>query len=143
MLRPCQMAMRVEHQVHAYLQGIVKSKSHTQRKVWSPQLDEKAEGVVKKCLMCEAKINQPEFPGHIITGKYLRLLGSEPVVILTASSVGDTLIVIDEYLKYSEVEIVSSITADEAIPYIEKLVVMQGLIHEIHNDNGLTFQKAN
>lgn len=50
------------------------------------------------------------------------------------------LVVLDEYSKYPEVEILSTLTAAEVIPKLEKVMATHGLIHELKTNNGPPFQ---
>ncbi|KAJ1123001.1 hypothetical protein NDU88_001474 [Pleurodeles waltl] len=51
-----------------------------------------------------------------------------------------TLILVNDFSKYPEVEVISSLSAEVVIPRLEKIMATHGLISEIKTDNGPPFQ---
>ena len=115
---------------HASHQGIVKTKSLIREKVWFPGIDRMVEDKVKKCIPCQAATTENterleplkrtplpsspwkevavDFTGPYASGEYL-------------------LVVVDEYSRYPEVEIVSSTSAKATIPKLDAIFARQGI----------------
>lgn len=51
-----------------------------------------------------------------------------------------SMVIIDDYSKYPEIEILSSLSAAEVIQKVEKVMATHGLLKEIRTDNGPPFQ---
>ena len=131
-----QQAIDLAHSSH---QGIVKTKNRLRSKVWFPRLDEKVEQTIKSCNACQVT-GPPDPPAPVITEP-----GPKDPWQCASADFGSLpdgrhmLVVIDDYSKYPEVEIVQSTSAEETIPKIEKIIATHGLIKEIRTDNGPPF----
>ncbi|KAJ1116829.1 hypothetical protein NDU88_005034 [Pleurodeles waltl] len=137
---PSSLTDQVVQLAHNGHQGMVKTKSNLQTKVGFPLMDEKVEELVHSCEWCQAS-GEPSNPAPAETefGPHKPWVSAS----LDSGSLHNgrhTMMMIDYHLKYSEVEIISTLTADRVIPKIEKILAIHGLISEIKTDNGPPFQ---
>jgi transposase InsO family protein len=134
-----QHAIELAHIGH---QGIVKTKGLLREKVWFPGIDRMVEDRVKQCLPCQAttasNAEGPEplkmtslpsgpwkevavdFAGPFPTGEYL-------------------LVVVDEYSRFPEVEVITSTSAKATIPKLDAMFARQGIPDIVKSDNGPPF----
>ena len=127
---------------HLGHQGIVKTKRLLREKVWFPNIDKMVETKIKTCLPCQVTTQGtspppepmkptplPETPwsevavdfvGPFPTGEYL-------------------LVVIDEYSRYPEVEVITSTSARSTIPKLDAIFARQGVPDVLKSDNGPPF----
>ena len=131
-------AVDLAHQGH---QGIVKTKQLIRDKVWFPGIDKMAEQKVQNCLSCQvatAKSPSPEplrmtplpsapwkevavdFAGPFPTGEYI-------------------MVVTDEFRRFPEVEILTSMSARAVIPKLDAIFARQGIPEVLKSDNGPPF----
>ncbi|KAK3720930.1 hypothetical protein QZH41_014537, partial [Actinostola sp. cb2023] len=96
--------------------GIVKTKRLIREKVWFPGIDQMVKEKVDNCLPCQAATTQGPFP----SGDYL-------------------LVVLDEYSRFPEVEIVTSTSARAVIPKLDAIFSRQGIPDVLKSDNGPPF----
>ncbi len=128
------------HLAHIGHLGIVKTKQLLREKVWFPSIDEKVEKMIQHCIPCQAATTQNhmkplqmselpkgqwenvsiDFTGPFPSGEYL-------------------LVVVDEYSRYPEVEIVKSTSATTVIPTLDKIFSSFGIPHVVKTDNGPPF----
>ncbi|KAJ1194901.1 hypothetical protein NDU88_004186 [Pleurodeles waltl] len=105
----------------------------------TPDLDQQVEEVVKSCVVRQAS-GQPDPPAPVITE-------DGPTVPWQLASVefgslpdgSYMLIVMDNYSRYTEVEIVMTTAVTEVILKMEKIMATQRLFGEIRSDNGPLF----
>lgn len=129
----------IAHQSH---QGMVKTKQHIREKVWFPGIDRMVEDAVKSCIPCQASYPGPKqrepliptpLPAHPWNSLSVDFAGPFPS--------GDyALVVIDEFSRFPEVEIVSSTSAAAVIPKLETIFARQGFPKTVKSDNGPPFQ---
>ncbi|KAJ1131446.1 hypothetical protein NDU88_009783 [Pleurodeles waltl] len=125
---------------HSAHQVIVKSKNRLQRKVWFPGLDQQTEDVIKGCLVCQAS-RAPDPPAPVITEEgttapWQRVstdFGSLPDMTYM-------LVVMVDYSRYPEVELVPSTAAHVGILKMENLMANYGLFGELRTDNRPSIQ---
>ena len=131
-------AIQIAHRSH---QGIVKTKNLLRETIWFPGIDRMVEAAVNACLPCQAathgpKIHEPlkmsklpeepwqevsmDFNGPFKTGEYL-------------------LVVIDDYSRFPEVEIVHSTSVQAVIPKLDAIFGRQGIPDVARTDNGPPF----
>ncbi|XP_020911868.1 uncharacterized protein K02A2.6 [Exaiptasia diaphana] len=132
----------IAHEGH---QGMSRTKAFIRSKVWFPRINEKAETAVKNCIACQASSydnsssKQPlqmsdmphgpwenlsaDFCGPLPTGEYL-------------------FVITDEHSRYPVVEIVKSITANNIIPILDKVISQFGCPKVIKTDNGPPFNSG-
>ena len=104
-------AVQLAHQGH---QGITKTKSLIREKVWFPGIDKMVEDRVKRCLPCQSTTTKTTREPLQMTN--ITRPGEE--VSVDFADVGNgqyLLIVVDDFSRYPEVEIISSLTAKVVI----------------------------
>ncbi|KAJ1092640.1 hypothetical protein NDU88_005750 [Pleurodeles waltl] len=115
-------------------QGIVKSKSRFWSKVWFPGHDQQVEKVIMSCVVCLAS-GQTDPPA--ITEEGPTVPWQRASADFWSPPDGSyILIVMDDYSRYPEVEI---ITKTEVIPKTEKIMATHGLFGELLADNAPLF----
>ena len=125
---------------HAGHLGIVKTKQLLREKVWFPGIDDMVEKAIQHCIPCQAATPQNhmeplkmseipkgpwqdvsiDFTGPFPSGEYL-------------------LVVVDEYSRFPEVEIVTSTAATTVIPKLDKIFSCLGIPAVAKTDNGPPF----
>ena len=127
---------------HVGHQGIVKIKQLIREKVWFPGVDKMVKEKVDSCLPCQAATTckaqrlEPLRMTPLPTAPWKELamdfLGPLPS--------GDYLmVVIDEYSRFPEVEIVTSTSARSTIPKLDAIFARQGIPEVLKSDNGPLF----
>ncbi|KAK7099318.1 hypothetical protein V1264_003469 [Littorina saxatilis] len=133
-----QKVINIAHQAH---QGIVKTKQCLREKVWFPRIDTMVEETVKSCIPCQASYPGPKAREPIISTP----LPSEPWSALALDFAGPfpsgdyLLVVIDEYSRFPEVEIISSTSAKIVTRKLETIFSRQGIPKTVKTDNGPPF----
>ena len=109
---------------HTGHQGIVKTKMLLREKVWFPSIDKLVEEKVKTCLPCQAATTGTSTnPEPLIMTK----LPDAPWQEVAADFVGPfpsgelLLVVIDEFSRFPEVEIINSTSAKTVIPKLDNI----------------------
>ena len=131
-------AVQLAHQGH---QGITKTKSLIREKVWFPGIDKMVEDRVKRCLPCQSTTTKTTREPLQMTN--ITRPGEE--VSVDFADVGNgqyLLIVVDDFSRYPEVEIISSLTAKVVIHKLEGLFARWGTPKIVKSDNGSPFQSA-
>ena len=127
---------------HVGHQGIVKTKRLLREKVWFPGIDKLTEEKITNCHPCQAstpessKLSEPlkmtplpigpwkevsiDFAGPYPSGEYI-------------------MVVIDEYSRFPEVEILTSTSARAVIPKLDAILSRQGIPDVLKSDNGPPF----
>ena len=137
---PVSLEQRVLQLAHEGHQGIVKTKTLLRSKVWFPNIDQKAESIVKNCLACQANtlVTQseplrmselPEAPWHNICADFYGPFQTDEYL----------LVIIDKYTRYPVVEMVRAVSANTVIPVLDKLFSMFGIPRVRKTDNGPPF----
>eukprot|EP00112_Aurelia_sp_Birch-Aquarium-sp1_P015091 Seg3312.4 transcript_id=Seg3312.4/GoldUCD/mRNA.D3Y31 product="putative protein K02A2.6" protein_id=Seg3312.4/GoldUCD/D3Y31 len=137
---PSTLRNRVVNLAHEGHQGIVKTKSLLREKVWFPGIDQMVENIVKNCIPCQATTAKEklepykmsklprgpwdkvsvDFSGPYPNGEYL-------------------LVVIDEYSRFPEIEIVRSTAGKSVIPKLDQIFSSFGIPRVVKSDNGPPF----
>lgn len=126
---------------HASHQGIVKTKAFLRQTVWFPGLDKLVEEAVGSCLPCQALTPGTQHPPLQMT-----TLPNKPWAEIAVDFYGPLqtgeylLVVIDEYSRYPEVEIVHSTSAQCVIKHLDAIFARQGCPEVMKSDNGSPFQ---
>ena len=129
--------INIAHEGH---QGLVKTKSLLREKVWFPNIDRMVEAKIKCCLACAATssennrepLQMTELPNSPWYQVSMDFQGPYPS--------GDfLLVVIDDYSRYPEVEIVSSTSAKSALPRLDAIFARHGIPQIVKTDNGSPF----
>ena len=131
--------IQIAHRSH---QGIVKTKALLRETIWFPGLDRQVEQAVRECLSCQAATrsntsnqaplmmtNLPNGPWEEVSADFHGPLAS-----------GDYLLVIvDDFSRFPEVEIISSLSAKAVIPKFDAIFARQGVPKVVKTDNGPPF----
>jgi len=126
-------------------QGIVKTKRLIQEKVWFPGIDQMVKEKVDNCLACQAATTQgtcnQSCPEPLKMMQLTRGRWKEVAIDFTGPfPSGDyLLVVIDEYSRFPEVEIVTSTSARAVIPKLNAIFSRQGIPDVLKSDNGPPF----
>ena len=129
--------INIAHEGH---QGLVKTKSLLREKVWFPNIDRMVEAKIKCCLACAAtsseKTREPlkmtELPSSPWSEVSMDFQGPYPS--------GDyLLVVIDDYSRYPEIEIISSTSVKSVLPKLHAIFARHGVPQTVKTDNGSPF----
>jgi len=106
---------------HEGHQGIVRTKALLREKVWFPNIDSKAESMVKNCLACQATTPEPRSHAPVQNCQ----TPEQPWTKLSADFYEPInnrylLVIVDEYSGYPVVEMCSSTSADVVIPILDR-----------------------
>ena len=121
-------ALSLAHEGH---QGLVKTKRLLREKVWFPK------SMIEKCIPCQAatptKHHEPLQMTKLPDGPWQKLSADFCGPLPTGDYL---LVVIDEYSRYPEVEILKSTSAKPTMPKFDKILSTHGIPIEIKTDNG-------
>ncbi|GFO01889.1 transposon ty3-g Gag-Pol polyprotein, partial [Plakobranchus ocellatus] len=126
---------------HASHQGVVKTKQLIREKVWFPGIDKMVEDHLKGCLPCQASVNTPKQRDPL----HMSPLPKRPWDELSVDFAGPfptgehLLIVIDDYSRFPEVEIVNSTSARSVTPKLNQIFARFGTPSVLKSDNGSPF----
>ena len=138
---PNELRRRVINIAHQSHQGIVKTKQLLREKVWFPGIDKLVEATVKSCIPCQASYQGQQRREPLMPTP----LPSSPWTCLSMDFAGPfpsgdyLMIVIDDYSRYPEVEIIKSVSEKTVLPKLDQIFARQGLPKEIKSDNGPPF----
>ncbi len=130
--------IELAHEGH---QGMTRTKCLLREKVWFPKIDEMVESRIKECIACTATYDPkqreplsmsvlPDYPWQKVS---MDFFGPLPT--------GHSLLVVrDDYSRYPEVDVISSTSARQVIPVLDKLFSQRGVPEEVRTDNGTPFQ---
>ncbi len=126
---------------HIGHQGVVKTKSLMREKVWFPNMDQMVETTIKECNTCQAANpgGTSAEPPHLLP------LPAAPWTEVSVDFAGPfpngdyLLVVVDDYSRYPEVEIVGTTSAKSTIPRLDAIFACQGIPKQVKNDNGHPF----
>ena len=139
---PHQLRVRVINIAHQSHQGMVRTKQCIRVEVWFPGIDSAVEEMVKSCIPCQASNPRSSSREPIQATP----LPPEPWMCLSMDFAGPfqsgdyLLVVIDEYSRYPEVEIISSTAASSVIPKLDNVFARQGFPTVVKTDNGPPFK---
>ena len=132
-------AIELAHTGH---QGIVKTKRLLREKVWFPSIDRMAQERIKNCIPCQAATQgtmpKPEplemtpLPKAPWSEIAIDFLGPFPLGKVL-------LVVIDEFIRFPEVEILHSRTGNAVIPKFDSIFSRQGIPKVVKSDNSNEF----
>ena len=133
-----QRALHIAHEGH---QDLTKTKQLLREKIWFPGIDGLTKKLIDNCLACQATVVQQPFEPLRMTKLPQAPWQHLSVDFCGPLPSGDMLfVVIDEYLRYPEVEIVSSTSVNTVIPKLDHILSTHGIPREIKSDNGPPFQ---
>ena len=132
-------AVELAHRGH---QGVVKTKSLLREKVWFPGIDAMVEERVKASIPCQATSTHGS--EHCAPLK-MSHLPDRPWKELSIDFIGpfptgeSLLVVMDDYSRFPEVEIVHSTSSNTVIPKLDAIFARQGIPSELRSDKGPPF----
>ena len=127
-------ALNIAHQGHLSLS---KTKSLIREKTWFPNIDKLTEELINSCLPCQLvglpkppaplqSTQLPPKPWHTVNMDFLGPLPSGEML----------LVVIDQYSRFPEVEILRSTAASATIPKLDSIFARHGYPVKVRTDNG-------
>ena len=130
--------IEIAHEGH---QGLIKTKKLLREKVWFPYIDRSVESKVKSCLACQATtpvkntepLNMSPLPESAWSELSMDFGGPYP-------SGESILVVIDDYSRYPEVEIMTTITTKATLPRLDAIFSRHGIPDVLKSDNATTFR---
>ena len=138
---PSSLRSKAVDLAHGGHQGIVKTKQLIRDKVWLPGIDKLADEKVKNCLSCQAaSTKSPPLEPLRMTP-----LPSAPWKEVAVDFAGPfpsghyIMVVTDEFSRFPEVEILTSISARTVIPKLDAIFARQGIPDVLKSDNGPPF----
>ena len=132
-----QKVIDIAHEGH---QGLIKTKKLLREKVWFPYIDRSVESKVKSCLACQATT-----PVTNTEPLEMSPLPETPWSELSMDFGGpypsgeSILVVIDDYSRYPEVEIMNTITTKATVPKLDAIFARHGIPDVLKSDNATTF----
>ena len=133
-------AVNICHEGHL---GIVKTKQLLRSKVWFPGIDKMVESRIGNCIPCQASVGKSKREPLRMTP-----LPKGPWLQASADFCGPfpsgelAQLLIDNYSRYPEVEIILSTSAESTIPAFEKMFATHGVPEILKTDNGPPFQSS-
>ena len=135
---PGALQNRVIELAHEGHQGLVKTRNLLKSKVWFPKMDAAADQVVKKCFPCQIATLKPsreplkmtplpDGPWQQVSIDFCEVAGHY------------VLVVIDDYSRFPEVEIVHSTSAKAVLPKLDRVFAAYGVPQVVKSDNGPPF----
>ncbi|XP_064651618.1 uncharacterized protein K02A2.6-like [Lineus longissimus] len=141
---PKTLQKRAVELAHVGHQGIVKTKSLLREKIWFPGIDALVEEEVRQCLPCQAASSRgaekPELlkmtplPKSAWQETSIDFFG--PLPVPTADYL---MVLIDDYSRFPEIEIIASTAAKTVIPKLDAIFSRQGIPEVLKSDNGPPF----
>ena len=136
---PSTLQDRVIELAHEGHQGIVRTKQLLRSKVWFPKMDSAVEKAINKCFACQAatttKSREPVKMSTLPSASWTILSAD----FYTTTGGEELLVIIDNYSKFPEIEIVNSTSFKSVIPKLEKILSSFGIPEVIKTDNGPPF----
>ncbi|XP_057381569.1 uncharacterized protein K02A2.6-like [Daphnia carinata] len=137
---PPSLQKQVLNQAHDGHMGMNKTKALLRTRLWFPRMDEAVAKMVQNCLPCQAatltppkrhpiKMSPlPDYPWQQLSLEFSSLPSGEELMIL-----------IDDYSRFPEIEIVPSTASHHVIPKLDKLLSSFGIPEVIRTDNSPPF----
>ncbi|GFN77286.1 transposon ty3-g Gag-Pol polyprotein [Plakobranchus ocellatus] len=128
---------------HASHQGVVKTKQLIREKAWFPGIHKIIEDHLKGCLPCQASVNTPKQSDPLHRSPFPICPWDElSVDFARPFPTGEhLLIVIDDYSRFPEVEIVNSTSARSVTPKLNQIFARFGTPNILKSDNGSPFNR--
>ncbi|XP_064639559.1 uncharacterized protein K02A2.6-like [Lineus longissimus] len=143
LVMPDALQRRAIDLAHVGHQGIVKTKMLLREKVWFPSIDAMVEECVKDCLPCQATSGRASKPEPLRMTKLPNGPWEEVSVDfygpLPVPSADYLLVMMDDYSRYPEVEVIASTAAKTVIPKIDAIMSRHGVVSILKSDNGPPF----
>ena len=126
--------------IHNGHQGVTKCRERAKWALWWPDLSHQIEDLVKQCRKCtERRINkkEPMIPSVVpnrlwqVIGTYICFVKKRPY-----------LIIVDYFLKFIEVNYLSSLSLSQTIRTLKSVFARHGIPEVVHSDNGPQYDSA-
>ena len=135
---PDALQKQVVELAHEGHQGLVKTRSLLRSKVWFPRMDSLVDSVVKRCIPCQ--VATPKLSREPLQMTPLPNGPWEQVSIDFCEVAGHyVLVVIDDYSRFPEIEVVHSTSAKAVIPKLDRIFAAYGVPQVVKSDNGPPF----
>ena len=134
---PTNLPSTMVENAHEEHQGLAKTKALLREYVLFPGIDHTVQEIVHKCLVCQAT-GQPKAPAPIQSSSMPQGPWAElSIVFYGPRPTGQHLLVIlDNYSRYTEVEIVTSTSAKSIISKLDSIFARHGIPDKMKSDNG-------
>lgn len=138
---PSSCRKRVLDELHAGHSGIVKMKAVARLHVWWPSIDHDIEERARGCALCQQLQKLPaavsgQWPVPSAAWERLHVDFAGPFMGAMF------LVIVDDFSKWLEVEIMQSTTATNVIEVLRKIFATHGLPRKMVSDNGPPFHSA-
>ena len=127
----------IAHEGH---QGITKTKALIREKVWFPAIDRLTESIIRDCLPCQATVIEHSKEPLIMSPLPKKAWSEVSVDFADLPSGEHLLVVVDDFSRFPEVEIVPSTSALHVIPKLDRIFSSYGVPEIVRTDNGPPFQ---
>lgn len=140
---PQNLRRAVIERAHRGHQGICKTKAFVRETAWFPGVDSTVEEAVRNCLACQASIDK-----HDAAPLVMSELPDSPWLEVSVDFTGPMksgeyiMVVLDEYSRFPEVEIIHSLTTDVVTRHLETIFSRHGCPACVKSDNGAPFSGA-
>ena len=135
---PDALQKQVVELAHEGHQGLVKTRTLLHSKVWFPRMDSLVDSIVKRCVPCQVAMPKPSREPLQMTP--LPSGPWEEVSIDFCEVAGHyVLVVVDDYSRFPEIEIVHSTSAKAVIPKLDRIFAAYGVPPVVKSDNGPPF----
>jgi hypothetical protein len=141
---PASMRQAVLRLAHAGHQGLRKTVSRLEKKVWWPRMASEAERMIQRCRTCAITSHKPTVsatplqPSSIPRGAWLSI-GADLLGPVQDSML---LVCVDHYSRYPEVHVMRKTTASALIPKLRESFCRFGIPEQLVTDNGPPFNSA-
>jgi len=142
---PTSLRRRTIQLAHVGHQGIIKTKRLLRSKVWLPHIDKMVENTIQNCLPCQAATSGNDPPPEPLK---MTPLPSAPWKQVAMDFLGPfptgeyLLVVIDEFSRFPEVELLTTVSAKAVLPKLDAIFARQGIPEVLKSDNGAPFNGA-
>ena len=138
---PKKLQKKIINIAHSSHQGIVKTKALLRETVWFPGIDKQVETAVRECIPCQAstRSKSPHAPlkmTPLAEGPWEEVSADFHQIFTTGEYL---LVVVDDYSRYPEVEIIHSLSAKTVIPKFDAIFARHGVPKVVKTDNGPPF----
>ena len=138
---PNKLQQQVVDLAHEGHQGLVKTKALIREKVWFPGIDNMVTRTIDECIACKSSYDPKPREPLVMTELPTKKWSSLAADFYGPLPSGDYLLVVmDEYSRFPEVDIIKSLSSNTVIPVLDKLFASRGTPDKFKTDNGTPFQ---
>ena len=142
---PTSLRRRTINLAHIGHQGIIKTKRLLRSKVWFPNIDTMVEETIRACLPSQAATSGNHPPPEPLKMTHLPCAPWKEVAMdfLGPFPTGEyLLVVIEEFSRFPEVEVLTTVSAKAVLPKLDAIFSRQGISEVLKSDNGPPFNGA-